>query len=298
MHRREFLLRGAAASAMLSMGGLMGRSALAAGQSKVGGMRLGLVTYNLAKDWTLDEIIERCQRTGFEGVELRTTHKHGVEPTLSAEERAAVRRKFEGSKVTLWGLGTTCEYHSPDQAEVRRQVDLTKQFVDLAADVGAIGVKVRPNGLPKEVPVEQTLKQIGNALKECGDYAAAKKQEIWLEVHGGGTSLLPNMRTIMETANHPWVFVCWNSNGSDVKDGSVKESLELVKQWVREVHLRELYADYPWAELFGLLQANAFDGFTNAEISESTDPETVMRYFRALWLALKGQTGPAGAFHP
>ena len=42
-------------------------------------MKLGLVTYNMAKDWDVPTIIKNCQDTGFEGVELRTTHAHKVE---------------------------------------------------------------------------------------------------------------------------------------------------------------------------------------------------------------------------
>ena len=51
-------------------------------------MKLGLVTYNMAKDWDISTIIEQCVETGFKGVELRTTHAHGVEVDLSASERA------------------------------------------------------------------------------------------------------------------------------------------------------------------------------------------------------------------
>ena len=42
-------------------------------------MKLGLVTYNMAKDWDVPTIIENCVETVFSGVELRTTHSHGVE---------------------------------------------------------------------------------------------------------------------------------------------------------------------------------------------------------------------------
>ena len=49
--------------------------------------RLGLVTYQLAKDWDVEEIIANCTETGFEGVELRTTHAHGVEVELGAAQR-------------------------------------------------------------------------------------------------------------------------------------------------------------------------------------------------------------------
>ena len=76
-------------------------------------MQLGLVTYNMAKEWDIDTIIEKCANTGFEGVELRTTHAHGVEVDLSKEERAEVKKRFEDSPIELAGLGSAFEYHSP-----------------------------------------------------------------------------------------------------------------------------------------------------------------------------------------
>ena len=68
-------------------------------------LKLGLITYNLAKDWDVATIIERCSDTGFEGVELRTTHAHGVEVELSASERKNIRDTFADSPVELASLG-------------------------------------------------------------------------------------------------------------------------------------------------------------------------------------------------
>src|SRR5207302_8985072 len=48
-------------------------------------MKLGLITYNVAKDWDLPTIIDHVKKAGWDGVELRTTHAHGVELTLNAE---------------------------------------------------------------------------------------------------------------------------------------------------------------------------------------------------------------------
>ena len=61
--------------------------------------RLGMATYNIAKDWNLGTIIANCSELGYEGVELRTTHRHGVEVTLREEERERVKRRFEDSPV-------------------------------------------------------------------------------------------------------------------------------------------------------------------------------------------------------
>ena len=180
-------------------------------------MHLGLVTYNLAQDWDISTIIRNCEATRFEGVELRTTHAHKVEVNLSKAERAEVKRRFHDSQVQLMGLGSIFDYHTPDQAKLRKDIEATKEYIILAQDVGATGVKVRPNGLPKEVPVEATLAQIGRALGELGDFARDHGQVLRLEVHGSGTAFPPHIRTILDTANHPNVGACWNSNASDLE---------------------------------------------------------------------------------
>jgi len=251
-------------------------------------MKLGLVTYLMAAEWDVPTIIEKCEATGFQGVELRTTHKHGVEVALTADERGQIREMFEGSTVELVGLGSAFEYDSPDPDEVRRNIEGTKEYVKLAADVGCRGVKVRPNKVHVDegVPIEKTLEQIGHALRECGSFAQDYGVEIRLEVHGRVTCEVPHVKTIMDAADHDNVFVCWNSNQADVADGWIQENFDLVKDKIRLVHMRDLFVeDYPWRELFALLKGIGYQGYTLAEIPGSSDPERVMKYYRALWLA-------------
>ncbi len=248
--------------------------------------QLGIVTYNIAKDWELGTILSRLEKLEYEGVELRTTHAHKVEVNLSKQEREDVRKRFEDSPVQLAGLGSAFEFHAAEPAVLRKNIDGTKEYVRLAHDVGAPGVKVRPNGVPRGGDLDATLRQIGAALHEIGEDADDFGVAIRVEVHGGVTSEVPNFAKIMEYANHSNVYTCWNSNPSDVKAGSIKENFALVAPKVHEVHLRDLTDEaYPWRELFGLLQAQKYEGFTLAEIPESSDPERVLRYFRSLWLA-------------
>src|SRR5258707_6796009 len=129
-------------------------------------MKLGIVTYNIAKDWDLPTIIRNCAEARFQGVELRTGHAHGVEVELKKEQREEVKKRFQDSPVALMGLGSAFDYHTPDQGKLRADIAATKEYILLAHDVGASGVKVRPNGLPPEVPKEKTLEQIGKSLRE------------------------------------------------------------------------------------------------------------------------------------
>ena len=251
-------------------------------------VKLGLVTYNLAKDWDLPRIIHSCEATGFRGVELRTEHAHGVEASLDVAARQAVRDLFSASSVELVGLGTVFEFHSLDQAELRRNVQGTKEYIRLASDIGASGVKVRPNGSQEAsgVPLDRTLEQIGRCLRECGELASDLGVEIRLEMHGDVADAR-HIRKIMEVADHPGVGVCWNSNPIDVKGGSVRADFDLVRPWVRLVHISELWgAGYPYRELFTLLRDSGYTGYCCAEIPASPEPERLMRYYRALFEAL------------
>jgi sugar phosphate isomerase/epimerase len=257
-------------------------------------IQLGTVTYNIAKDWDLPTILKKLEALKFQGVELRTSHAHKVEVNLTAAQRRDVKKMFEDSPVDLAGLGSAFEYQSTDAAEVKKNVEGTKEYVRLAHDIGAPGVKVRPNGIPRGADLDATLRQIGRALHEVGEDAAGFGVEIRVEVHGGTTQLLPNLSKIIKYADQPNVYVCWNSNPTDVVNGSIRENFVLVADKVREVHLHDLYDEqYPWRELFSLLDASGYDGYTLAEIPESPDPDRVLHYFRALWLAY--QPKPARA---
>ncbi|MDA0590408.1 MAG: sugar phosphate isomerase/epimerase [Planctomycetota bacterium] len=235
--------------------------------------KLGLVTYNWGKDWDVPTVIKNCETTGFGGVELRSTHKHGVEITLGKEERQAVRRQFEDSKVELVGLGSACEYHSEDPAVVDRNIEDTKAFVRLCKDVGGTGVKVRPNGLPKDVPVEKTIEQIGKSLRAVATYGADYGVQIRVEVHGRGTAELPLIKQMMDIADHPNAVICWNCNPTDLNGEGLEHNFELVKKhFGATIHIHDLRNDmYPWKPFFGLLRSIQYDDWTLIEEGKVPD---------------------------
>ena len=257
--------------------------------TKAPNMKIGTVTYNLAKDWDLETLIKNCEEAKFEGVELRTTHAHKVEVSLSKAEREEVRKRFADSAVELMGLGSAFDYHTPNAAKLKQDIEATRQYVVLAHDVGATGVKVRPNALPREVPKEKTLEQIGKALRELGEFSEGYGIQIRLEVHGSGTSLLPNIKRIIDVADHKQVGVCWNSNQTDLEGEGFDHNFNLVKDKIFTVHMRDLFLEeYPFRKLLTRLNEIGFDSYCLAEIPESKDPVRVMKYYRALWLAYQG----------
>ncbi|HYI94712.1 MAG TPA: hypothetical protein VEX68_14295, partial [Bryobacteraceae bacterium] len=124
-------------------------------------------------------------------------------------------------------------------------------------------------------------------LKELGDYGAGRGVEIWMEVHGALTQDPPVSAAIMKAARHDSVGVCWNSNPTDLVNGSVKPSFDLLRPWIKNVHINELANDeYPWRELFTLLRRSRYERYCLCEAAESKEPERFLRWYRALWVEL------------
>ncbi len=264
--RRDFLTRGLAAGAAASAARAL-PEALAAGKAGAGPgskMRLGLVTYLWAKDWDLPTLIANCRKARVLGVELRTTHKHGVERSLTAGQRAEVKKRFEDSPVVHVGIGSNERFDDPDPGKLKQAVEATKAFIKLSHDCGGSGVKVKPNSFHKGVPHEKTIEQIGKSLNIVGKFGADFGQQIRLEVHGQ-CSELGTMKAIMDVATHPNVGVCWNSNGTDLKGKGLEHNFNLVKdRFGATAHVRAFDNpgnSYPWQKLIDLFVRMDYAGW-------------------------------------
>jgi sugar phosphate isomerase/epimerase len=235
-------------------------------------MKLGLVTYLWAKDWDLPTLIANCEKTGYLGVELRCEHKHGVETTLSPHERFEVKKRFADSPVECLGYGSNFEYHSPDQATLRKNIDQTKEYIKLCKDIGATGIKVKPNGIPTEVPKEKTISQIAASLNEVGKFAQDYGQLIRVEAHGNISQEIPNMHAIFEQVTEKNVKMCWNCNDQDLLPPGLEPNFNSVKKWFGDtVHVREFnVGEYPYQQLMNLFSGINYEGWILLEAR--TDP--------------------------
>ncbi len=261
-------------------------------------MRFGLVTYLWGQDWDLPTLIANCEKTGVLGVELRTQHKHGVESSLNTQQRREVKKRFADSPVTLLGPGTNFAFHHTDPTKLRRDIDDAKKYLKLSYDCGGSGIKVKPNDLPKGVPHEKTVEQIGKSLNELGRYAAEFDQVVRVEVHGRGTSSLPIMKAIMNVAEHPRVGVCWNCNSQDLEGEGLEHNFNLVKdRFADTVHIRELnVGDYPYQQLMNLFVKMDYKGWILLEArTKPKDRVKALAEQQEVWLGMirkaKASTG-------
>ncbi len=269
--RREFLKSSVALGAGVLAAGPLTRSRVLAGNSG-SKLKFGFVTYLWGKDWDLPTLLANCKKTRVTGIELRVEHAHKVESNLTEAQRREVKARFADSGIVLVGMGTNFEFHPVESDKLAKNIAGAKDYIKLSHDCGGLGVKVKPNDLPKGVPYEKTIKQIGTSLNELAAFAADYGQKLRLEVHGG-CSLLPTMKAIMDVATHPNVGVCWNCNSQDLEGQGLEYNFNLVRSRFGDTaHVRELNLnDYPYQELINLFVATNYDGWVLLEARTNPD---------------------------
>jgi sugar phosphate isomerase/epimerase len=251
-------------------------------------LKIGLMTYMMGAKWDIETIIKNLGEAGYKTAELRTTHAHGVEVTLTPAQRADVKKRFKDSPLEVISLASGFQYHSPKPEELKQNIDGTKEYTLLAKDVGAVGIRVFGNALPTGVPEEKTMEQIGKALAEAGEFGYNNGVEIRICVHGTKTNQPSVIKRILDYSKSPHVYVNWNCNLEDTQEKGFEYNFNLLKDRLKGVHLHELVDDtYPYRQLFKLLAAMNYKGYCNAEIDPNDDPVRFLKYYKSLFLSLQ-----------
>lgn len=286
--RRKFI-QGSALGAIalrLGMHNISANSCISAKKENPPPLKIGLMTYALGKDWDIETIIKNCSETGWVHAELRTTHGHGVEVALNKIKRREIKKRFEDSPLEAISLASGFAYHHTDQSELRKNIEGTKKYLQLAADVGAIGIRVFPNALPESMSPEKTMEQIGKSLAEVGKTGHDLGVDVRVCVHGVGTNRVPVIKKIIDYSESPHVYINWNCDFADNEDGGLVKNFNLIKERIKGVHMHDLFEEaYPYRQFLGLLRNHDPSIYCNAEISQSCEPITLMKYYRALFLA-------------
>jgi sugar phosphate isomerase/epimerase len=243
-------------------------------------LKLGLMTYRVGMKWDIGTIIKNLTEAGYEHVELRTTHAHGVEVTLSSTEREAVKKRFQDAGIAI-SLASGFRYNSTDPAVLKKNIEGTKEYIMLGHDVGALGIRVFGDNAKDEA----MLRQIGESLAEVGEFGYRNGVEIRVCDDGPTIGMI---KKNIEAANSPHVYVNWNCPMSDTEGDGFEANFNSVKGLIKNVHLRDLYNEYPWRLFFLLLSKSGYTGYLDAEIPEfEGDVIRSLKYYRSLFLALQ-----------
>ncbi len=249
-------------------------------------MKLCLLTYNLGKDFELDELIRICEAYDYDGIEFRSgVGPHGVELEATPQQRAEIKARMDASTVDIAGIGTSCRFESLDDAERQAHIDEAKAFIDLAADIGCPRIRVFGNSFPEGADQDVVIQNVGEALRQIAEHAEPSGVDVNLELHGDFSYWEYSLRAV-EIADHVRVGIVYNCNVSELAYGSVGQFLSPIAPYLRHVHTHELENIYPYELLFRFLKDIGYTGYCSIESdTASPDAERIIQIYSLLYRA-------------
>src|SRR5215470_4510411 len=95
--------------------------------------------------WTLRQVVEIAAKSAYEGVELRFLEGEDSLWKLPRFQGAALneaKRMIADRGLSVTCVGTSCRFHSPDEQERAIWVKEGLRMAELAATLGAPGIRV------------------------------------------------------------------------------------------------------------------------------------------------------------
>lgn len=240
---------------------------------------------------SLQKMLDTAKKYGYDGIEPRAQlqHKHGVELEASNSERKEIKTLFKGSGIECACIATSIRYCFTDKERRLEHIALTKQFIDLAADIGCSRIRVFGGVPDKIISFEEAVKIAGEALCDLKSYAEKNKVCVCLETHDF-FSRADTAAAAVKMANSPYIRINWDIMHPFTKLMTIEEAFEEVKDVLGHCHVHDGTYDKartPKLALMGegeiphntavrLLKNAGYSGYLSGEYIEAWAPEVVL----------------------
>ncbi len=228
--------------------------------------------------FTLEQFIDFCAEQNLDGCELTAYYfpkEITTEYLLSLKERA-----FRlGLDISGTAIGNN--FCVTDPAERDRQLEMTRQWIDYSAILGAPVIRIFAGTAAKGDTEDQARERCVSAINESLQYAATKGVCLALENHGGITATPEQLLKIVDAVEpSPWFGV--NFDGGNFRTEDPYADLAKIapysinSQLKVEMHPGGKKEPADLARVVQILKEAHYRGFVTLEYEAAEDPHTAI----------------------
>ncbi|MBI3912278.1 MAG: sugar phosphate isomerase/epimerase [Armatimonadetes bacterium] len=254
-------------------------------------MRLGCAAYSyrdllLSGEMTLEQFIDTCAAMGLDGVELTAYYLTDTSrDTLNALKRYCFRRGMH-----ILGTAVGSNFTQSDDAALRQHIQMTKDWIDHSAVLGAPCIRVFAGHVPPGSSEEEAFERCVACLQECVAYAAPRGVMVALENHHGITTTAFQVLRLAAAVDNPWFGL--NLDFGNFHEDPYRE-FEQVAHLAVTTHAKVTWQSgqerrpVDYARVAQIMAAVGYQGYLSVEYEEREDPRTgVPRFVEELHRAL------------
>ena len=223
---------------------------------------------------TLEDFIRDCAAFGLDGTEL--TSYYFPDPVDNNYLCKLKHLAFTlGLDITGTAVGN--DFCLPTGPERDKQLALVKRWVDYSAVMGAPVIRIFSGKAGAGQTPEQAQKLALEAIEECCDYAGRKGVILALENHGGLTTSVDGMLSLVKAVSSPWFAV--NLDSGNFHGEGLYDDLARIAPYAMNVQIKVVVQKQPgkktpsdFVRLASMMRDVGYRGYIVLEYEEPENP--------------------------
>lgn len=233
---------------------------------------------------TIDELMDFCVEHGFEGLDLTGYYLPNYPNVPSDEYLFQLKRKLHQIGLELSGTGCRNDFVFADKSARDREIELVKNWVDVAAKLGAPVLRVFAG--KSELPGyswQQISEWVVECLQECSEYAAKKGIIIGIQNHHDFIKTADQVIDILQRVNSPWCGLILDVGSFRENEvySEIKKALPFAVNWqLKEtVFLGKTETPTDLKKIFEIIKESNYRGYIPIETLRKGDPKLIIPEF-------------------
>ena len=158
------------------------------------------------KGMTIFDLLDFCAENDFDAVDLTGYFFPGYPKAPADEYINNVKRRAFQLGIDISGTGVRNDFANPDAAKRAADVQLVKEWIDVAAKLGAPVIRVFAGEIPAgyENRREEIAKYMAECLRECAAYGKLRGVLVGLQNHGDFLRTADQCIEMVKLVNSDW----------------------------------------------------------------------------------------------
>jgi glucosamine-6-phosphate deaminase len=193
-------------------------------------------------EWSLERILDAAGRMGYDGVELRFVDGDDAlwdRPELTGAGLRETLGRLRDGALAISCVDTRSFFHDPPGAARDRALDEAARSLELAARLGAAGIRVFGDRVQPGQDKDGTVALVAEALERLGEIARPLGVEVWLESHGDFARAGDTAAILDRVAPGSPVGVVWDPANAFERGEAPDEGHRVLGARVRHVHVKD-----------------------------------------------------------
>jgi sugar phosphate isomerase/epimerase len=233
---------------------------------------------------TLYDVIDYCALHAVDGVDLTGYYFPGYPSAPSDEYIHDVKKSAYCNGVTINATGVRNDFSLPDAASRKGQMQLVKDWIDVAVKLGASVIRVfSGREVPKGHTFDQVMEWMVPAFQECADYGRRRGVIVGLQHHDDFLKSADQTIRLVQAVRSEWFSVILDVGS--LRQGDPYAEIERLLPYACTWQVKEnvWYGEKPvpidLARVKAIIDRVGFRGFLPIEALGQGEPAAVVTAF-------------------